>query len=37
VRDAQNIPAFVVSIEVGKGKIHKIWATANPDKLRGIG
>jgi hypothetical protein len=36
VRDAQNMPAFVVAIETGGGKIQKIWAMANPDKLHGI-
>jgi RNA polymerase sigma-70 factor (ECF subfamily) len=36
VRDAQSAPAFVVAIETGGGKIHKIWAMANPDKLRGV-
>jgi RNA polymerase sigma-70 factor (ECF subfamily) len=36
VRDAQHIPAFVVAIETGSGKIQKIWAMANPDKLRGV-
>jgi RNA polymerase sigma-70 factor (ECF subfamily) len=36
VRDAQNEPAFVVAIETGGGKIQKIWAMANPDKLHGV-
>lgn len=36
VRDEQGAPAFVSSIEVKDGKIDKIWATANPDKLRGL-
>jgi RNA polymerase sigma-70 factor (ECF subfamily) len=36
VHDAQNEPAFVVAIETGEGKIQKIWAIANPDKLHGV-
>jgi RNA polymerase sigma-70 factor (ECF subfamily) len=36
VRDAEGAPAFVASIEVRDGKIHKIWATGNPDKLKGL-
>lgn len=36
VRDAQNDPAFVVAIETGAGRIQKIWAMANPDKLHGV-
>jgi RNA polymerase sigma-70 factor (ECF subfamily) len=36
VRDAQDAPAFVVALETGGGKIHKVWAIANPDKLRGV-
>ena len=36
VRNAQNEPAFVVAIETGGGKIQKIWAMANPDKLQGV-
>lgn len=36
VRDAKGAPAFVASIEVRDGKIDKVWATANPDKLKGL-
>jgi len=36
VRDSHGIPAFVISIEVTDGRINKIWATANPDKLKGL-
>ena len=35
-RDGQNRPAFVVAIETGEGKIRKVWAMANPDKLHGV-
>jgi len=37
VRDAQAAPAFVVAIEAVHGKIQKIWAMANPDKLQRVG
>ena len=33
VRDEGGAPAFVASIEVRDGKIDKVWATVNPDKL----
>jgi len=36
VRDAQDAPAFVVAIEAVEGKIQKVWAMANPDKLQGV-
>jgi RNA polymerase sigma-70 factor, ECF subfamily len=36
VRNGRNEPAFVVAIETSGGKIQKIWAMANPDKLRGV-
>jgi RNA polymerase sigma-70 factor, ECF subfamily len=36
VRDGHGAPAFVVAIQTAKGKIEKIWAMANPDKLQGI-
>ena len=35
-RDAQGAPIFVLSIGVKEGQIDKIWATTNPDKLKGI-
>ena len=36
VRDAYNVPAFVVAIETGGGMIRRVWAIANPDKLLGV-
>ncbi len=36
VHDGQNEPVFVVAFETGGGKIQKIWAMANPDKLHGV-
>src|SRR6266513_6335700 len=34
IRHPDGTPAIVVSIEVGQGRIHNIWAVANPDKLK---
>ena len=36
VRDGEERPVFVVSIEVREGRMDKLWITANPDKLRGV-
>jgi RNA polymerase sigma-70 factor (ECF subfamily) len=36
IRRADGAPAIVVSLQVGAGRVHGIWAIANPDKLGAV-